>query len=324
VIGKPDISVVLPTYNRQASVARAINSVLAQRAEEAGGTASGLEPERFELIVVDDASQDGTADYLATLADPHIRVIRNARNGGPSAARNVGLAAAQAEIVAFLDSDDVYMAGRLAVPLDAFATDPALVCTLSSAVKRDPKGLREAHIPAVRLAPEAFAWALICDLIPVEASSITVRRKAALAVGGFCEKLRLTEDREFLIRLAAVGAARLLPPLLWAKSWGEDSLSNDWAAAGRGLANFVRERPEFAGRYRKIGVYLATKVLVADLRLGLWRTFLQDIAILRDAGLLDGNIVRLIRDHREVRRYRRTMSGEAALANLSGPPAAWR
>src|ERR1700682_4694312 len=129
--GRPDISVVLAPYDRRATLPRAIASVFAQ------------EDAHFELIVVDDASRDGTGEYLATLTDPRIRVIGAERNGGPSAARNLGLAAA-----------------------------------------------RDALIPAVKLPPPAFEWALICDLIPVEATSITMRRGAALAAGGFCERLR--------------------------------------------------------------------------------------------------------------------------------------
>jgi glycosyltransferase involved in cell wall biosynthesis len=309
--GGPDISVVLATYDRVHSLPRAIASVLAQDVP-------------FELIVVDDGSRDGTADYLATLADPRIRTILCDRNGGPSAARNRGLQAARADIVAFLDSDDAYRPRRLAAPLMALAAEAGLVCALSSAVRHDPSGAREAVIPAVRLTAPAFEWALLCDLVPVEASSITVRRTAALAVGGFCERLRLTEDREFLIRLARHGGAALIPELLWEKFWGEDNLSNEWDKAGPGLAAYVRERPEYAGRYRKVGTYFATKVLVADLRLGLWQAFRRDLAVLRAAGLIDANVARLLRDHRDVRRYRRTMSGAAALANLSGPPAEWR
>jgi succinoglycan biosynthesis protein ExoO len=75
----PDVSVVLATYNRRHSLPRAVASVLAQ---------DGV---RFELIVVDDASRDGTADYLASLSDPRIRTVMAERNGGPSAARNLGL-----------------------------------------------------------------------------------------------------------------------------------------------------------------------------------------------------------------------------------------
>ena len=106
---EPDISVVVATYNRRQVLPRAIASVLAQ------GTV------RFELIVVDDASRDGTPQYLASLKDPRIRVIVAERNGGPSAVRNLGLKAARAGIVAFLDSDDAYRPHRLTVPLAAFA-----------------------------------------------------------------------------------------------------------------------------------------------------------------------------------------------------------
>jgi glycosyltransferase involved in cell wall biosynthesis len=310
--GTPDISVVLATYDRRHSLPRAIASVLAQ---------DGV---RFELIVVDDASRDGTVDYLATLCDPRIRAITAERNGGPSAARNLGLKAARAGIVAFLDSDDAYLPRRLAAPLAAFATDAGLVCTLSSAVRHDRKRSREARIPAVRLAAPAFEWALICDLVPVEATSITVRREAALAVGGFCERLRLIEDREFLIRLARHGGAQLLSEPLWEKFWGEDNLSNDWAKAAGGLVAYARERPEIAGRYRKVGAYLATKVLIADLRLGLWRAFRADLKALGATGLIDFDALRLIRNHREVRQYRRAMSGAEGLAGLMAPPAEWR
>ena len=310
--GPPDISVVLATYDRRHSLPRAIASVQAQ---------DGV---RFELIVVDDASSDDTLAYLASLADPRIRTITRDRNRGPSAARNSGLAAARADVVAFLDSDDAYRPGRLAAPLAAFAADTGLVATLSSAVKHDRNGAREALIPAVKLAAPAFEWALICDLMPVEATSITVRRKAALAAGGFCESLRLTEDREFLIRLARRGGGELLSDLLWEKFSGDDNLSNDWAKAGQGLAAYVRERPEYAGRFRKVGSYLATRVLIADLRMGLWGAFRRDLAALRAAGLIGADPVRLFRDHREVRRYRRTMSSAAALAGLAGPPASWR
>jgi glycosyltransferase involved in cell wall biosynthesis len=308
----PDITVVLATYNRKACLPRAIASVLAQ------------EDVRFELIVVDDASTDGTADYLATLNDPRIRVIAVGRNLGPSGARNLGLEAARGDLIAFLDSDDVYRSSRLAVPLAAFAAEPDLVCVISSAVKHDRDVPREARIPAVRLAAPAFEWALIADLIPVEATSMTVRRAPALAVGGFCEKLRLSEDREFMIRLARKGAGRLVPDLLWEKSWVDDSLSNEWAKAGQGLVAYVEQRPEYLGRFRRLGSYLATKVLVGDLRNWQPLSFARDLVRLRAAGLIDGNLPRLIRDHREVSRYRKATSSAAALAALTGPPESWR
>ncbi len=309
---RPDISVVLATHNRRHSLPRAIASVLAQ------GDVS------FELIVVDDASADGTAAYLATLTDPRLRVIVAEHNLGPSGARNLGLDAARGELVAFLDSDDAYRPGRLSRACAAFAGDPTLVCVLSSALKSDRGTPREALVPDVTLAGPAFEWALMCDLVPVEASSMTVRRASAQAIGGFCPALRLTEDREFLIRLARHGAGRLLPEVLWEKSWSDDGLSNNWAKAGGGLVAFVAQRPEYLGRFRKLGSYLATKVLVADLRGRYVGAFCRDLAAFRAAGLLDANLLRLWRDHRAVKRYRRRMSNAKALAELSGPPETWR
>src|SRR5689334_25349516 len=103
----PDISVVLPTHNRMSLLPRAIASVLAQSDVD------------FELIVVDDASSDGTAPYLATLADPRVRVTTAQTNLGPSGARNRGLEAVRAPVVAFVDSDDTYRPRRPAALLGA-------------------------------------------------------------------------------------------------------------------------------------------------------------------------------------------------------------
>ena len=80
----PKISVVTPTHNRRQVLPRTVASVLAQDEVD------------FELIIVDDASTDDTRSYLATLADPRIRVLTAARNAGVAAARNLGLDAARA------------------------------------------------------------------------------------------------------------------------------------------------------------------------------------------------------------------------------------
>jgi glycosyltransferase involved in cell wall biosynthesis len=310
LVTAPAISVVLATYNRAALLPRAVASVLAQTDAD------------FELIVVDDASTDGTADYLATISDPRVRAVRAETNLGPSGARNRGLEAARAPLVAFLDSDDCYLTGRLAVALSAFA-DPAIVCTLSSALRSDRGAPREARIPDLTLQAPAFAWALICDLIPVEASSMTVRRDAALAVGGFCPALRLAEDREFLIRLAQRGGGRLLSNVLWRKNWVDDSLSNDWHKAGQGLLAYLQQRPEYVARFPALASYLASKVLVSHIRDGrpdaLWHDFMR----FREAGLIDLNLLRLARRHVAVSGYRRAHAGAEALRALRGGPEKW-
>jgi glycosyltransferase involved in cell wall biosynthesis len=311
VIDRPDISVVLATYNRRQSLPRAITSVLAQ------------DDAKFELIVVDDASTDGTADYLATLVDPRIKIITAEPNAGPSAARNRGIEAARADVVAFLDSDDRYRPRRLSAPLAAFA-DPNVVCVLSSSLTYRHDEPREARVPDVKLTAPALEWALTCDLFPVESSGMTVRRATALAVGGFCAGLRYAEDRELLIRLSHRGGGQLLSDVLWEKSWSDDGLSNDWSKHGFGFLNYVGQRPEYLTRFRRLGAYFAVKVLVRDLRARYFRAFWRDLRAFRAVDLIDTNPWRLFRNHREVGDYRRAMSNREALAALTEPPDAWR
>ena len=309
---RPSVSVVIPTFNRRNTLARAIHSVLAQT------------DVKLELIIVDDASTDDTQSYLRTIDDDRVIVLTAPRNLGPSGARNHGLHAAKTEFVAFLDSDDRYLPHRLSAPLAAFDSTPQLVCVLSSRVKDVRERRYESSAPDVTLESAAFEWALICDLFPVESSGITVRREPALAVGGFRERLRLTEDREFLIRLARCGACRLLPSILWEKSWTENSLSNQRSLAGRGLLAYFDERPEYLDRFRKVGRYLATKRLAEDLREWHLRTLFSDWIAFRRRGLVDANVIQMALDHWEVRRFRRRMSKREKLTALTGPPAEWR
>jgi glycosyltransferase involved in cell wall biosynthesis len=307
---RPDISVVLTTYNRRQSLPRAIGSVLAQEGVD------------FELIVVDDASTDDTQSYLATLTDPRIKVLMPGRNVGPSAARNLGIEAARADVVAFLDSDDVYRPRRLEAPLVALA-DPAIVCVVSSSLTATRDKPREARIPDVKLVAPALEWALTCDLFPVESSGMTVRRTEAVAVGGFCPALQFSEDRELLIRLSRLGGGQLLSEVLWEKSWSVDGLSNDWSRHGFGFLTFVSQRPEYLTRFRRLGSYFAVKVLVRDLRAWYLTAFWRDLRAFRSIGLIDVNLWRLFRNHRQVGDYRRSMSKVEALVTLLGPPDAW-
>ena len=310
--GIPRCTIILPTYNRLATLPRAVASVIAQNEQN------------FELIIIDDGSTDETRAWLATLDDPRIRVTRSERSQGPSAARNIGIGMAIAPVLAFLDSDDIYCDNRLLVPLAVFDREPDVICTLSSARKEDKLGgTTVALFPDVKLASPAFEWAMICDLVGVESTSITVRTDCARRVGGFCTRLRKTEDREFLIRLSRLGAARILPDALFEKSWSADGLSNQWASAGHELVSYFRERPEYVGQYRKVGQYLATKTLIMHVRHRDFATFIADARRFHSIGLLDEGIVRICRNHLQVKRYRRNAAKQGSLAALIGPPLDW-
>jgi glycosyltransferase involved in cell wall biosynthesis len=307
----PRCTIILPTYNRAAVLPRAISSVIAQNEQD------------FELIIIDDGSTDNTREWLATLDDARIRVARSEHNQGPSAARNIGISMAAAPMLAFLDSDDIYCKERLSVPLAIFERDPDVICILSSARKEDKRGnTAAALLPNVKLASREFEWAMICDLVGVESTSISVRTEHARKIGGFCSELRRTEDREFLIRLSRLGAAQILPNVLWEKMWSIDGASNQWATSGRDLVSYFRERTEYLSRYRKVGQYLATKSLIMHIRHGDIVSLIDDTLRFYRMGLLDGGIAQLYRSHRQVKRYRR-MAQHQHLDALTGPPTDW-
>ncbi len=97
----PSIAVIMPVYNRAAMVRRAIDSVLDQDFAD------------FELIVADDGSTDQTCEVVTAVPDPRVTLLRAEKNQGSNAARNRGIKAARAELIAFLDSDDVYLPNKL-------------------------------------------------------------------------------------------------------------------------------------------------------------------------------------------------------------------
>ncbi|MGH9439282.1 MAG: glycosyltransferase family 2 protein, partial [Terriglobia bacterium] len=110
-------SVIIPTYNRAALTARAVDSVLEN-------SACG----RLEVLVVDDASSDGSLDMLGAryAGEARVRVISMSGNQGPSAARNRGLQAATGTFLLFLDSDDTLLPDALAFALAAFEKAPEM------------------------------------------------------------------------------------------------------------------------------------------------------------------------------------------------------
>jgi glycosyltransferase involved in cell wall biosynthesis len=208
----PDVSVVIPTFNRRRFLPSAIASARAQTLTD------------IEIIVVDDGSTDGTAGITAALAasDPRMRVVRQ-DNRGPSAARNVGLACATAQWVAFLDDDDLWHPDFLSQML-AFVEQHGLQAGACLAVGFSaPPEVHEAL--AVLAEPARFSVApwpprppgrgvialaelLLRPLAPVNSAFLAV--EAVRDLGGFDEKLIWAEDYDLWLRLAHLQPVRVL------------------------------------------------------------------------------------------------------------------
>ena len=180
----PTVSVILPVFNRAATLRRCVESVRAQTFTD------------WELIAVDDASTDASVAVLEEFADPRIRVLRHDTNRGPGAARNTALAAARGEFFALIDSDDEWLPGKLDAQL-ALLRD----CDLCGCEYWLVNGADERH---VRL-PEPASWAEAlhtkCEL--GNGTTLVVRRDVVGKTGPFDETLRLYEDWDWVLRMVA-------------------------------------------------------------------------------------------------------------------------
>src|SRR5688572_23641621 len=128
------VSVIVPVFNRAATLARCYESVKAQTVSD------------WELIAVDDCSSDDSVKVLERFDDPRIRILRHQVNRGAGAARNTGMEAATGEFVAFLDSDDAWLPDKTARQISALNESGAGLA-LCAFEEIDSGGTSEIHRP---------------------------------------------------------------------------------------------------------------------------------------------------------------------------------
>jgi glycosyltransferase involved in cell wall biosynthesis len=193
----PLFSVVIPTYNRSRMAAAAALSVLAQ-----------TEPD-FECFIVDDGSTDDTERVLAVLPkDGRLKRLRMEKNGGQHACRNRAIRLARGEFVTFLDSDDLYLPGRLAAFRRAAEARPSVGFWFSNAyVHRFGRVIGRLFDPS-RDIPQGKVpgWYAVGDkFLPYVTTNVAIRREAFDRYGVFREDLRILEDTELYARMLAGG-----------------------------------------------------------------------------------------------------------------------
>ena len=205
---QPDISVIIPAFNRAHTLPRALDSVLSQT----------LKPR--EIIVVDDGSTDETN---AVLADYPGLCIISQDNRGVSAARNMGIKKAGGEWLAFLDSDDEWLKEKLEKQWDAICIDDKLICHTEEIWIRNgqrvnpmKKHKKFGGIIYERCLP-------LCVISP---SSVMIHRSVFEDVGVFDESLEVCEDYDLWLRICAKYSILFIDEPLIVKYGGhEDQLS---------------------------------------------------------------------------------------------------
>lgn len=186
-----NISIVIPLYNKEATIARAVTSVLHQTHQN------------FELIIVDDGSTDSSSEIAHTFDDLRITIITQP-NKGVSAARNEGVRCAAYDWVAFLDADDEYMPTFLEKVI-YFITSHSdrQLSFVSGNIIYGHTGLQA--FSDVDSAVYNYFDLCDCYQTPATSSSTAVRREAFIEVGGFPEGTRQFEDWTLWCKLAWIG-----------------------------------------------------------------------------------------------------------------------
>ena len=186
------ISAIIPAYNRARTIGRAIESVLEQKLRSLAGA-----DELFEIIIVDDGSTDDLAGALRRFNGP-LRLIRHERNSGAAAARNTAVAAAEGEFVAFLDSDDIWLPGKLSRQVsEMLQRGWAASCTAYLLAKHGSSDFVSPRFVTGALDLQHMVWG--CFVSP--GSTLVCHRSLFEDIGPFDTNFRRLEDWDWLLRL---------------------------------------------------------------------------------------------------------------------------
>jgi glycosyltransferase involved in cell wall biosynthesis len=187
----PEISVIIPAYNASRTVGAAVDSVLAQSFTD------------FELLVIDDGSQDNTADVVTARNDPRVKCVRT-ENGGVSVARNRGLDLVAGTYVAFLDADDAWKPTKLEQQHRAISEKPEMGLCFASTEHVDDDLRPIALHPAPQRSDYSEALLLEGNIISGSASSVMARTSTINEAGRFDPRLSLCADWDMWLRMSVV------------------------------------------------------------------------------------------------------------------------
>jgi glycosyltransferase involved in cell wall biosynthesis len=238
------VSIIMPAYNVAPYIRAAIESVLDQTFPD------------LEVLVIDDGSTDATFEIAAACAarDPRVRVLHQP-NGGISTARNHGLRAASGDVIAILDSDDLWAPAYLATQVRILEQRPDIDIVTGNAwfLGGRLSGQPARPVPDLRPAPDLAR--ILADETAVFIMSI-FRRRVYETIGGFDEFLRTNEDYDFWLRAAAAGFRfyRNDEPLGHYRQ-RDDSLSASELRMVRGiLCVYQRLRPKLLDRPAELAI----------------------------------------------------------------------
>lgn len=194
----PPLSVVIPVHNALPYLDDAIESVLNQTFSD------------FELVILDDASTDGSGERLDywKSRDQRVRLLTVAENLGPARSSNMVAQAARAPIVARMDADDISLPTRLAEELELLRTRPeiGLVASVCEVIDGAGRKIRD---------PELWRMSRPSVFVPFAHGTIMYRRDLFDGVGGYRAACEFWEDQDLVVRMQAVSGVAIIPHVLY-------------------------------------------------------------------------------------------------------------
>jgi glycosyltransferase involved in cell wall biosynthesis len=185
----PSISVIIPVYNGEKTIHETIESVLNQTLSD------------FEVIVINDGSQDSTLEIVSSIQDPRLKVI-SYPNAGLSVTRNRGISLASGDYIAFIDADDLWTPDKLESQFKALQANPQAAVAYSWTNHIDESSQFSRTGSHMTVSGNVYAKLLLANFLE-NGSNPLIRRQALTTVGGFDETLIAAEDWDMYLRLAA-------------------------------------------------------------------------------------------------------------------------
>ena len=250
------ISVIIPAYNAEKTIQETIESVLKQTLSD------------FEIIIIDDGSQDGTVEIVSTFSDSRIKAFSYA-NAGACVSRNRGFTHSIGEFIAFLDADDLWKPNKLKSQLQALENNPRadVAYSWSDCINEQSKFLRRGGYS--RASGNVYPQLLLLNILE-NGSNPLIRRQAIADIGGFDESLPAGQDWDLYLRLAINRQFILVPRkhILYRASTDSISSNLDNLEAGslQVINQAFKQAPESLQKLKRSSLanlykYLVFKVL---------------------------------------------------------------
>jgi glycosyltransferase involved in cell wall biosynthesis len=254
--GDPElVTVVIPTRNRATILRHTIQSILRQ------------EDVRISIVVVDDASSDGTSDVVRSL--PEVQLIRHESVTEQRIARNHGASVATSDWIAFCDDDDLWAPNKLRRQLDEMSKTGAEWCT-ASAIHVD-QNLRPIGGERLKDARRVTRSLREQNVVPGGGSGVLMRRSLFESVGGFSESARFVEDWDLWIRLSERSPVACVDELLvayrmWPISFSHHAFDMQHAAFCALVESVNVERSDVLARPKTAGIFEVRQRLASERR----------------------------------------------------------